>query len=95
MNKAIPLLGGFNDGKHVKPKGRCVLNLACPIYCKSLNNNTAPKFGYESYTLKSFFIENTIVYVYAIEGLTTEKIVQKLISGYMKNRKKYLTLSHI
>lgn len=89
MKNAIPLLGGFNDGKYVKLKGLQTLKLAYPTYCgNKLSISAETEFGYETYTLKSLFIGNMRIRVYAIKGLTTEKIFQKLVSGYRRSKKR-------
>lgn len=89
-NKTIPLVGGFNNGKFVKPKKRHLLKMACPAHCSKCHMG----FDYETYKLTSFIVGRKIFWVYVIEGITIETVITKLILGYMQcSKKKILTLS--
>lgn len=91
----LPLVGGFNDGKHIEPKNRGQIKMARP---KSDDGSITHYeeilgFEYEIYILESISIGGKVLKFYLIEGMSMPEAVEKLIIGYKQfNKAKRLDL---
>ena len=85
----LPLVGGFNDGKHIEPKNRNQIRMAKPSsYSKSISHyEEIIGFEYEIYTLESISVGGKVLKFYIIEGMSLPEAIEKLIFGYKQFNK--------
>lgn len=92
----LPLIGGFNDGKHIEPKNRIEIKMAKPqSYCGSISHyEELLGFEYEIYRLETISVGGKVLKFYMIEGMSLPEAIEKLIFGYKQfNKSKGIDLN--
>lgn len=90
----LPLIGGFNDGKFIKPKGRIEIKMGRPPVIPSSHYEEIIGFEYEIYTLETIIVTGSEVKFFMHEDIDVPKAFRMLVLGYKKyNKLKALDLS--
>lgn len=86
----LPLVGGFNDGKHIESRQRDSIRMAKPSKVSPYVSHYEETIGfeYEIYNLTSFTIGGKVLRFYMIEGMSLPDAIEKLVLGYKQFKKR-------